>query len=53
MVVKATENRPAKHITRVAEIVRILGHTYEYWHKGRPSVSATRWLIEDKQVPAR
>jgi hypothetical protein len=41
------------HITRVAEIVRLLGHTYEYWHQGRPCVTATRWLIDDKRFPRK
>jgi superfamily II DNA or RNA helicase len=44
------ENEP-KYLTRVAELVRTIGHTYEYWSKGRPAIFATRWLIEDKKVP--
>src|SRR5690349_10773980 len=32
-----------RHISRVAEIVRLLGHTPEYWHRGRPAVEAVRW----------
>ena len=51
MSVPSTDGQPAKYITRVGEMVRVLGHTYEYWHKGRPSISATRWLIEEKKVP--
>jgi len=41
------------HITRVAEIVRLLGHAPEYWHRGRPGVDAVRWLVEYKRVPRR
>lgn len=44
---------PPKYITRVAETIRILGHTYEYWHRGRPGVDAVRWIVEAKRVPAR
>ena len=46
-------NNSVRYITRVAEIARLLGHTPEYWHRGRPAVEAVRWLIEDKRVPAR
>jgi DEAD/DEAH box helicase/PLD-like domain len=42
-----------KYITRVAETVRLLGHTVEYWHNGRPGVDAVRWLVEYKKVPKR
>ncbi len=42
-----------RFVTRVAEIVRVLGHTYEYWHRGRPGVNVVRWLVEEKKVPAR
>lgn len=44
---------PPQYLTRVAEIVRLLGHTYEYWHRGRPAIEAVRWLVEFKQVPRR
>ena len=40
-------------ITRVAEIVRLLGHTPEYWHRGRPGIDAVRWLVDNKRVPRR
>lgn len=42
-----------RFITRVAETVRLLGHTYEYWWRGRSGVDAVRWLIECKPVPGR
>jgi hypothetical protein len=42
-----------KHITRVAETVRLLGHNYEYWFRGRQGIDSVRWLIEDKKVPFR
>src|SRR5437773_12357701 len=42
-----------RYISRMAEIVRLLGHTPEYWHRGRPAVEAVRWLVEDKLVPKR
>ena len=47
------EDGDAKYITRTAEIVRLLGHTYEYWHRGRPGMDATRWLVEEKKFPSR
>src|SRR5436309_2989435 len=28
--------QPVRYVSRVAETVRLLGHGYEYWHKGRP-----------------
>ena len=51
MVVPEFDEAPKRYLTRVAELVRTVGHTYEYWNKGRSAVSATRWLIEDKKVP--
>src|SRR6266566_2906244 len=42
-----------KYTTRVGETVRLLGHTIEYWHRGRPGVEAVRWLIEPKRIPKR
>ncbi len=51
MVVPLQNSGETKYLTRVAELVRTVGHTYEYWSKGRPAVSATRWLVEDKKVP--
>lgn len=44
---------PETYISRMAETVRLLGHTYEYWHRGRPSINAVRWLTEDKKIPRR
>ena len=44
---------PQRHMTRVGELVRRLGHTYEYWRLGRPTMMATEWLIEDKRIPKR
>ena len=41
------------YITRTAETLRIIGHPYEYWHKGRPGVDAIRWEIVPKQIPRR
>ena len=46
-------NGPSRYLTRIAEIVRKLGHTYEYWHRGRPVIGATRWLVESKEIPER
>ena len=51
MVVPENSEGDSRYLTRVAEIVRTVGHTYEYWSKGRSVISATRWLIEDKKVP--
>ena len=55
MQIQDDGNRPDRYryITRVAETVRLLGHTYEYWYRGRPGVGAVRWLVEDKSVPSR
>jgi hypothetical protein len=47
------DGMPERYITRVAETVRLLGHTVEYWHRGRPGIEAVRWLIEYKKVPKR
>ncbi|MDG6920636.1 MAG: DEAD/DEAH box helicase [Nitrososphaerota archaeon] len=44
---------PPRFITRVGETVRLLGHTPEYWPRGRPGIEAVRWLLEDKKVPRR
>lgn len=53
MAFPAADGNPERYITRVGELVRSLGHTYEYWHRGRPGVTATRWLVEDKMIPER
>jgi superfamily II DNA or RNA helicase len=42
-----------KYLTRVAETVRLLGHNYEYWFRGRPGIDSVRWLVEDKKIPVR
>lgn len=47
------QERPPRYVSRVAETVRLLGHTYEYWWRGRPGVDAVRWLVEPKRVPRR
>jgi superfamily II DNA or RNA helicase len=41
------------YISRTAETLRIIGHTYEYWHRGRPGVDAIRWEIVPKYIPRR
>ena len=41
------------YVTRTAETLRIIGHTYEYWHRGRPGVDAIRWEIVPKKIPRR
>ena len=46
-------NGQDRYITRTAEIVRLLGHNYEYWPRGRQSIDSVRWLIEDKKIPTR
>jgi hypothetical protein len=46
------EDEP-RYITRMAEIVRLLGHNYEYWFRGRQSIDSIRWLVEEKTIPSR
>ena len=53
LLVVRSDEKAARYLTRVAEIVRLLGHTYEYWYRGRSGIEATRWLIERKVVPRR
>ena len=53
MVVPSGENDPLRYITRTAETIRLLGHTYEYWHQGRPGIDALRWIPERKKIPVR
>ena len=53
MRIPGDETAPERYISRVGEIVRIIGHGYEYWYRGRPGTNATRWLIEDKKIPER
>jgi len=52
-LMKVDKKGCTKYVSRVAEIVRLLGHNYEYWYNGRPGIEATRWIIEDKVVPER
>lgn len=47
------DDQPERFLSRVAETVRLLGHTYEYWMKGRPGIDAVRWIVEPKLVPER
>jgi superfamily II DNA or RNA helicase len=47
------QNGYDKYVTRTAEIVRLLGHNYEYWYRGRQSIDSVRWLTEDKKIPNR
>ena len=42
-----------KYVSRVAETVRLLGHNYEYWTRGRQGIDSIRWLIEEKKIPDR
>jgi superfamily II DNA or RNA helicase len=49
----AGQNGYDKYITRTAEIVRLLGHNYEYWYRGRESIDSVRWLTESKKIPNR
>ena len=42
-----------KYVSRVAETVRLLGHNYEYWARGRQGIDSIRWLIEEKKIPDR
>lgn len=53
MTVPPHDALPPTHLTRVAETIRLLGHTHEYWYRGRPGIDAVRWLVELKQVPKR
>ena len=41
------------YISRTAETLRLVGHTYEYWNRGRPGVDAVRWEIVPKVIPVR
>ena len=53
MTVPDFSDGEAGHITRMAETIRLLGHTYEYWHQGRPGADAIRWLPVAKLIPDR
>jgi hypothetical protein len=47
------ESQGVVYVTRVAELVRLLGHVPEYWPSGRPGTDAIRWQVEYKTVPQR
>ncbi len=51
MRIPGHDGGPERFVTRVAETVRLLGHTYEYWYRGRPGIEAVRWLVEYKEIP--
>lgn len=53
LIIPNSINGEDGYVTRTAETLRIIGHTYEYWHKGRPGVDAIRWEIVPKQIPRR
>lgn len=53
MVVEDQETGAVKYTTRVAETIRVLGHCYEYWYRGRSGVDALRWIAGEKHVPVR
>jgi hypothetical protein len=51
--ISGEDDSESKYITRTAETIRLLGHTYEYWHQGRPGIDALRWIPERKMIPSR
>jgi len=51
--IPAYDEMPPRYLSRLGETIRLLGHTYEYWHRGWPTIKASRWVIEDKSVPQR
>ena len=53
MVVPGWKDGDDGLITRTAETVRLLGHSYEYWQRGRPGIDATRWEVVPKYIPRR
>jgi hypothetical protein len=53
MRIPGAVSREDSYITRTAETLRIIGHTYEYWNRGRPGVDAVRWEIVPKVIPVR
>lgn len=53
LVIPEDGGAPEKYATRTGELVRRLGHGYEYWHRGRPTIMATEWLVESKKIPDR
>lgn len=53
MIMPGAPEGESRFLSRTAETVRLLGHTYEYWHRGRPSIDATRWEVVEKVIPDR
>lgn len=53
MQIPGAVNKEDAYISRTAETLRIIGHTYEYWNRGRPGVDAVRWEILPKVIPVR
>lgn len=53
LLVVTDANGTEKYTTRTAETIRVMGHAYEYWHKGRPGTESIRWIVEEKKVPNR
>jgi superfamily II DNA or RNA helicase len=53
MIVPKWKNGQDGFVTKTAETIRLLGHTYEYWNRGRPGIDATRWEIVPKYIPLR
>ncbi len=49
--IRSDDDHPNRFLSRLGETIRLLGHTYEYWHRGWPTIKASRWVIEDKLVP--
>ena len=42
-----------RYISETGETLRLLGHNYEYWHRGRSGIDAVRWEVTDKKIPRR
>jgi len=53
MIVPEYDNGEDGMVTRTAETLRMLGHSYEYWMRGRPGIDATRWEVVPKLIPRR
>ncbi len=51
--IQGPDGSQPRYISRTAETIRLLGHTYEYWHQGRPGIDALRWIPERKMIPSR
>lgn len=52
-VLKISDEKKDRYITRTAEIARLLGHNYEYWYRGRQSIDSVRWNVTKKEIPDR